>query len=225
MGGPVEIREWRAWSPHHIQAACLFSRQAREVEVSYDPSLYGELHVKQNAYVTGAILASVAFLEATINEFLAGAADSKHGVARELPPSLTALLGDLWKPPLPRMPIQEKFQRALTVARKKPFDKGAQPYQDVHLLIDLRNQLVHYVPRVAITYSAIDPSAVVQHKIAGKFAPNPLFPSDVASLDKYLGHGCARWAALCSLAFADEFYRRIRVTPRYEHQRPELRTE
>jgi hypothetical protein len=183
------------------------------------------LHVKQNAYVTGAVLASVAFLEATINEFLAGAADSIPGGADELPPSLTALLGDMWKLPLPRMPMLEKFQLALTVARKQPFDKGAQPYQDVHLLIALRNQLVHYQPSIVITYSAIDPSAVVQPKIAGKFARNPLFPSDVESLDKYLGHGCARWAALSSLAFADEFYRRMSVTPRYEYQRPELRTE
>jgi hypothetical protein len=225
---PAEMVMWRSFSGDHIKSACLFSRQAREVEQRYDPKLYGEMHTRMIAYATGAVLASVAFLEAVINELLSVAAEpTKHPpLGTQLPAQLVSSLGDLWKlPSTDRAPTLDKFQLALIAARKPLFNKGAQPYQDADILIGLRNDLVHYRPKAVVIFSKVEPSAVVRYKFAGKFVRNPRFPSDAEYFDAYLGHGCAQWAVRTSLALTDEFFKRMRLRPWYDHLRPELRTE
>ncbi len=43
--------------------------------------------------------------------------------------------------------LLSKFQVALVCAGHERMDKGAEPYQSVDVLIDLRNELVHFKPQ------------------------------------------------------------------------------
>jgi len=62
-------------SIQHIQSAALFARHAHIIEADDISEVNGERLAEQRAYVTGTIFTSIAFLEATINEFFDDAAD------------------------------------------------------------------------------------------------------------------------------------------------------
>jgi hypothetical protein len=111
-------------------------------------------------------------------------------------------------------PGNEKAGRSYDQARKQPFERDKQPYQNVYLLIRLRNELIHYTPK---TLGGSDKHEL-EIQLKGKFptnrlmegSGNPFFP------DHCLGGGCAEWALNSSKRFVDEFFLKIGVTPNYQ---------
>src|SRR6266852_2951747 len=71
------------YSPIHIQAAAMFARACGEVERTSANSPDDRTFMTHRGYVTGAVMSSVAFLEAVINELWADAAEQhledRHG--------------------------------------------------------------------------------------------------------------------------------------------------
>ena len=126
----------------------------------------------------GAIFTSVAFLEATVNEFFADAADDLPGlrefgilkksgtatrVLKGIDNQLVNRLGKLWKLGVPRRApysILNKFEVALALADKEPFDQGAKPYQEVKLLVTLRNEWIHYEPGWRAEHDGFSPRGI-----------------------------------------------------------------
>jgi hypothetical protein len=126
-------------------------------------------------------------------------------------------------------PILEKFQLALALAGKDLFDRGKRPYQEVALLVRLRNALVHYVPEW-VTYVSPETEALenqgIKESLSGKFELNPLRgPADPFFPDRCLAYGCAKWAVTSCIEFADEFFSRMGLPRPYDHIRPRLNTE
>jgi hypothetical protein len=66
----------------------------------------------------------------------------------------------------------------IDIGSKQIFDAGAPPYQDVNLLVKLRNNLVHYEPEWVKNPSSDDFGADDIHRyekrLGGKFIANPL---------------------------------------------------
>lgn len=85
-------------------------------------------------------------------------------------------LRKLGVPRTTRYSILEKFQIALALCGRAEFAKGKNPYPDVHLLIQLRNALVHYTPEWVTTVSESDPDEVtiqeLEKKLKRKFSLN-----------------------------------------------------
>lgn len=196
-----------------------------DVEKAFDGKYSDELYCKQMAYVTGAVLASVSFLEATINELFVDAQDKVPTVVNQLHPEAISQMSEMWKLGVPKtasFKIMQKFQIALTLTRKPLFDAGKPPYQDVECLIKLRNALIHYEPEWTINSSDTEEISIqkLEKILKSKFQLNPLagmgnsfFP------DKCLGHGCAEWAVRSSIMFTDEFFLRMGLKPTYDHVR------
>src|SRR3546814_9894743 len=95
------------------------------------------------------VIVSTAFLEATINELFSDCADA-HSTERIAALQTKHLMGRLWEKGIPRTaayPILDKYEIALELNDKSPIDSGTNPYQDVKLLVELRNALIHYEPR------------------------------------------------------------------------------
>lgn len=217
------------FSIQHIQSAALFARQAAVVEADWtktsDTSLYSSLL----AYATGAIFSATAFLEAIINELFADSGQNLEGHVKGLDAQTIALLAELWNLGIPRRagyPILDKYQVALTVARKPLFDAAHSPFQDAGILVQLRNNLIHYEPAWVLETDTGAPEAVptpqLVRKLEGKFAPCPL---PLSSPTKFFGHGCAKWSVLSSVEFADEFFKRMGLLAPYDHVRGALSTE
>ena len=213
---PVTITMRAYYSSYHLWAAKHFCELAKNAE--NEPGDHTRFDIKHRAYVTNSILSAVAFLEAAINELYQDAADNHESYITKLNADSKQLMSDFWQFTEERnrsaFNLLDKYQIALTFLRKPQFDSGQSPYQDVTLVVRLRNELVHFKPKSL--------GGDVEHKLArqlrGKFAENklmdgsgnPWFP------DKCLGHGCAQWAVASVTNFADQFFAAIDVEPNYQ---------
>ncbi|WP_087863767.1 hypothetical protein [Comamonas thiooxydans] len=215
-------------SVNHLSAAAIFAKQCKEIEASARTAQIGSDGFRQHtALVVSSVILSAAFLEATINELFSDCADEHM---RHIDPTLPAgnLMGRLWKKNVPRTAaysILEKYEIALELNGKQNFALGASPYQDVKLLVELRNALIHFEPETVDGPS--DDGAAKVHKFekrfAGKFPTNPLVKQGNPFYpDKLLGAGCAEWAVKSSLAFADEFFARLGTLSKYAGARPKF---
>jgi hypothetical protein len=217
-GAPASSRTYL--SIGHLKNASYFSRLTGEVE-QHSKFIWGTIKPHE-AYAMGAVLSSVAFLEATINEVYADAADDSDpseilrrigtGYAMKMPGNLRNLLASLWNTEKFRRTARtlEKFQTAIKLAGREEFELGSAPYQDVALLIRLRNALLHFEPESH--YEGDDEPKELERKLHGKFPLNPLAANawHVPFLPhRCLSHGCTLWAIKSSVALTNEFFSRV----------------
>jgi hypothetical protein len=199
------------YSSYHLWAAQKFAERAAEVERR---SLeIPRFDIEQRAYVTGAILSAVAFMEAAINELFQDVADNEESYISPLDGRSRDLIRAFWELSGEKTRALEKYQMALTFCGCHQLATGAQPYQDAELVIRLRNELMHYKPETL--------GGGAQHKLVrrlpNKFPDNPLMLGSANPYfpDKCLGSGCAKWAVQSTKGFADEFFQRIGMCPNY----------
>jgi hypothetical protein len=107
---------------------------------------------RHRSHAITAVLSAVAFLEAFINAVWQDAADSepsKHYTSG-IPDDALATMRELWngKDQAERMlSLLSTFQVALVCAGHERINPGAEPFQSVDVLVDLRDFLVHYKPQ------------------------------------------------------------------------------
>lgn len=212
-------------SINHLSTAALFAKQCHNIEENAGNGPTEETILRMHrACATSSIIVSAAFLEATINELFSDCTDNS---AKSRVKKLHGheLMGSLWIKGIPRTAsysILEKYEIALELNKRTTFSTGEHPYQDIKLLVELRNALIHYEPET-ITSQPIT-EAVKLHKFEkkfkGKFAinsltgvGNPFYP------DKLLGAGCAQWAVKSSVSFTDHFFQLLDIEPTYNHVR------
>jgi hypothetical protein len=222
-----QIRSRSYFSILYIQAAAYFARESATVERTRSATYVPAEWTRDQFCVLAAILSSVAFLEATVNELLADADEGSEQL-KALTEDDRKALATMWKlDPTERSPVLDKYRMVLDVLGRPPFDEGRAPFQDVKLLIRLRNVLAHFQPEWIVHRDSASMKQKDLHKfekaLRNKFplnpipgVANPFFP------DRCLGHGCAAWAVASSVAFADEFFRRVGIKPTFDHVRGEL---
>ncbi|WP_312839836.1 hypothetical protein [Delftia tsuruhatensis] len=209
----------------HLSAASLFSKECEDIEpIAKQTDLGSTERRKHKAYAISTVIECAAFLEATINELFSDCADENNKDRTE---SLTArqLMARLWKRKIPRSAsysILDKYDICLELNNKEPFATGARPYQDIKLLVDLRNALIHYEPEDILTNAESNSKRIhkFEKSFRGKFPENAIAgPGNAYYPDKLLGAGCAKWSVASSIAFTDEFFSKIETTATYEHVR------
>lgn len=225
---------WHWFSLDQAIAATLFSRKCGELEthppaptqVEQERGLkWSEAAQREHrSCAVASILASVAFLDASVNELFASA---KHYNLREvgasLQPSDRAALTAAAEM-LSANRLLDRFQLALLLLGRPPFDIGTEPYQDAALLVRLRNGLVHYTPQFRPGASSEPTVSAEARWLRGleskRFSANP-FTGEANPFfpDRCLGHGCTTWAWNAALIFCDSFFNEIGVTPIYDNSR------
>jgi len=203
-------------SSHHLWAAEHYSQIAGEIENTHSgPSRFD---IRHRAYVTNCIMSSVAFLEAAINELYQDCYDVHLSYVAPLASNVRETIADFWgmteKENKSPISVLDKYQLTLRFSDNEPFKKGESPYQDVDLLIKIRNSLVHFKPESLGGENVHK----LENKLKGKFSENvlmagsgnPFFP------DKVLGSGCTEWATASVRAWAEEFFKRLGVVPNYQ---------
>jgi hypothetical protein len=218
----------------HAQSADFFARHCQSVEDAWQGTLVGNHFEQSRAYAIGAVMAAVGYLEALINELFSDSGDpSLQDHFPNVPRETLELMADMWKRDVPRSArysILEKYEIALALARKPPLDRGRSPYQDVSLLIKLRNTLVHFEPEW--TLHSIVPGTDntrptrFPESLEGRFPINRLYAwtGNAFFPDKCLGAGCAKWAVKSSVSFAAEFHRLIGFPDRTDYVRTSLKS-
>lgn len=197
----------------HMQEAIHLMELSKDCEAANSGKTFadGDFSNHHRAYVVGAIMTSVASVEARINEFYLDATDNLLGSI--LDTGSQALLAELWKVvDEKRFPILQKYQIALAAIERSKFDTSTRPYQDVDLLIDLRNMLVHFKPEWDNDQKK---HRQIEEKLKGRFELNPFWPKDgpIFFPFKCLSHGCASWAVRSSMNFILKFFALIGLDP------------
>lgn len=157
---------------------------------------------------TLAVLSSVAFLEARVNEIWQDAADAEQGVTpprlEGLSASTVARLRELWvSEKVERsLSVTDKYRVALVCADKERMDKGAEPLQSAVNLINLRNELVHFKPELQWHGEVRRLEAALR----AKFEANPLVDTHLPWYpEKALAAGCAEWSCSTAVNLVDEW--------------------
>jgi hypothetical protein len=223
----VTIHSRTYFSISHFVAAANFSRQARKIErmESFEESQKIRYFGEHRGYVSSAVLLSVAFLEAAINELFSDCAANVEVVVKQLPAARDMAL--LWKHGVPKTAkyrVIDKYDKALEICGKPKLNTKSDLVRDFELLVRLRNALMHYEPESILTYKSGKREQNEIHSFEtafkGKFQENPLTgDSNAFYPDKLLGHGCAWWAVKTSLEFYLNFCKNLKITPNFEHGR------
>ncbi|HSA54539.1 MAG TPA: hypothetical protein VLE53_02495 [Gemmatimonadaceae bacterium] len=208
----------------HLLATRQFAANARVLEQRGPDRVTATGLDRHRAYVTAAILAAVAFLEASINELYLDLQELEPSNGAQPLNRLLARLPDVW-PAAERAPILHRYQLALALADAERFDQSRPPYTDAESLIQLREALVHQQP---------DPDdggarlRKLERRLRQRFAPNALARATDAWFPHLcLGAGCADWAVQTAQSFSDAFCQRMSIPARglgwREGQRPARR--
>jgi hypothetical protein len=173
----------------------------------------------KKACVFGAIAASVAFLECSINGLYEHSA-SHLGRMTNYRRLLASVFHEKLK--FANLPWLTKYQVALALAHKPTFELGKEPYQSAELLNQLRNELIH--PKEIYLglnerFNEETQKSALEKRLTGRFSFNPARSPEPGELvgdeflpERCLSIGCATWAVATAAKFYHEFERHMPAT-------------
>jgi len=231
------IRFRDCFSVRYIQSAALLCRLGYRIEKDFLESgtISEEDRLSHEVFILNSILSSVAFLESTINELYADAADDAYFFTDKKNEVLLQTIGEKWRNEknFDRAPLVNKYQKILMIADKPGFDDNNPVFSDIRSLIEIRNSLMHYkrewivVQKGEISLDFEETHGEkLERMLRNKFPGNPLAQKNSPFFpDICFGHGCAEWAVGNSLAFTDEFFRKLELPAPYDGIKNELATK
>ena len=203
------------FSVRYIQSAALLCRLGYRIEKDFLDSgkISEEARLRHEVFILNSILSSVAFLESTINELYADAADDAYFFTDEKNEALLKKIGEKWKNEknFDRAPLLQKYQKILIIADKPVFDDDDPVFSDIRNLVEIRNYLMHYKREWIVVQKSemhADGKETLGEKLERRtqeqIYPEPSGPEKPPFFpDICFGHGCAEWAVKNSLAFTD----------------------
>ena len=180
-----------------LKAAFRFYHQAKkfEEENTYPNEDY-------NAGIIGGIISSASFLECYINEIFTEISEGGPSVYNfsGIPNEKVTLIRKMWNGGIPRRSkykVLEKYDIFLDLIGCEGFEKGKAPYQDASILIEIRNELVHFEPRW-ITMEDDFKTTIAQHKfedkLRGRFEPSKMHKMEYFFFPHYcFSSSCLKW--------------------------------
>lgn len=220
------------FSINYIRSAIFFSKKLLEFENIKVNPLLEEEKLEYLSYCYSAILLSAAFLEATINELFVDISERQEWAVASMPSEVVdirfhKLVKDLWEEGIPRTAsysIIKKYQIALKLAEKEIINDKV-ILQNAEDLVKLRNQLVHAESEWIYndpTMNKKNKSLKLGKHLESKFEQSPFFGNGGQFFPyRCFGHGCTKWAIISAIAFSDEFFKKMGLTPKYHYMKDE----
>lgn len=177
-------------------------------------------------YTIGAITVAVAGIEGLINELVTGA--DRRPASMQVPnltPAAQRRWSKLWARdiPGPGYNALEKIQVALTTADLPSFPEDRNPAQDLRVLIRLRNELVHSVPKARRHGGPVAARDSLEKRLLGKFRPSTVVPESFPFIwYRCLSADCARWAVYTAADVRNELLKTLGVPITLEFDLPEI---
>jgi hypothetical protein len=214
--GQISIRHYYSarllWTAqHHAELA---GEAERTLAASKTP-----FSIEHNGYVLSSIIASVAFLEAMINELFQDAADghaAPDGYITPLSEECRRTMAEVWAITRGgRVSALEKYDSLLRSAGSPLLDRKSDMVKDAEAAIDLRNRLIHFRPEDR----SVD-DAHAMERIRGKFPDNALMAGAGNAWwpDHALGYGAAAWTHRSVKALADYVSDAVGIEPNFRRQ-------
>ncbi|PZQ76038.1 MAG: hypothetical protein DI563_08000 [Variovorax paradoxus] len=168
----------------HLLAGALFSRAVGAIEAANRGRPFGPFWDELQPNAVATIFATVAGLEAYANELFV----DHEKVFPELRSDVMAKMWELYE----QKPTLEKLDLALYLLRLPPLDQSSSPYQDVSVLIRLRNALTHFKPEWSDQQVE---HAKLSRNLAHKAVLSPFLPKSESLFPRgWMSHGTTSWA-------------------------------
>jgi hypothetical protein len=205
----ASARVKHSFSRQHLVGARHLAELASAIEKNGASTEQEKTH--HRAYVSGAVIFSVAFLEASINELYLEAIDKNANALSGLTPPQIEILAELWET-TEQHSVLGKYQVALAACGKSRFEKGLEPYQAADGLVKVRNALIHYRPEWD---DELEEHKKLYERLNGRFPLNTLAAAGSLWFPHLcMGAGCAQWATEQAANFATEFCARMDIPNR-----------
>ena len=200
------LRQKSAFAVQHLLAAARFSRRCGEVQEQNFGEQLASFYDEQISYVSATIMLCVASIEANINELLSNPETLFPELNTNAQSEICSLLSSL--------SIIDKYQRVLLAKGIDTFEKGAQPLQDIEVLISLRNEFVHFHPEWHDEQKRHDK---LGRKLKGKFGLSPFITESTGVLfpQRIVSHGCTKWAVECSIEFMNLYNAKVALESKF----------
>src|SRR4051812_15451205 len=108
--------------------------------------------------------------------------------------------------------LEDKFSIAHSMFVGKPADFGSAPYQDLKLLVALRNELLHFKPNAPVSYEA--GAHPVRQNLRERLRAKNILAENVEYAESWLFHAStkavARWACKTAANVAIDF---VKIAP------------
>ncbi|MBW4636702.1 MAG: hypothetical protein KME05_00415 [Gloeocapsa sp. UFS-A4-WI-NPMV-4B04] len=196
----AEARVTSNFALQHLTAAVLFTEKCAEIERDNEGKEFGAFFEDIRSYASGAIMSSVAGLEAYINEEYL----PHDSPIRKAIPNFEEEFYKQYG--IERKPTLCKYQLALKLLGMQKLNKGSTEYKDAKNLIALRDTLMHFKP----FWDKEHQKAGLQEELKGKFEMSPflndIFDSDSEfAANNCMSSSCCKWALKTSYNFIDAF--------------------
>jgi hypothetical protein len=207
-------------SIHHAKSAAHFVRCANQVKVE-NIRLSSEIGVN----VSAAILSSIAFLEATVNELFSEAESDSNKWLKNITIESKKLITTLSNiDSIDRASILEKYEIFLVSANLEPIPKGSKIYQNIKEVIYLRNKITHYKASWLDAGSEELLRNGSSHKTDYWKRLNKLvfLENSDNKAHTWEQKEYASWALKSSIDFVEEIFNKLGVSSNINHVRAEL---
>jgi hypothetical protein len=203
-----------------MMAAVLQVREAVSIE-AMDPTDVTEQHqVAHRGYAVGSIMQATAVLECEIWEVMV------YGPGHHLGSNGTDVAAREFLAPMADLIDREgpltRYRRVLHLLKKEPLDTGGAIWENAKLVVQLRNELMHYKSK----WSSELERTKFLNRLQDMKHPKPPFVPSLGSFFPYecLSAACASWAVQSCIGFLRAFYENLgfpdRVAAYEERLRP-----
>ncbi len=222
----IHIKGMQYLAKNYIESSMIFSKNARLTELKETVDYYDKSNHLAN--VIGSVLFSVLYLESTINEFYINMTDYID-YKSDAKAKNKKIISEFWNSDkFVNYSILEKYQYALVLLDCDKFNEAINPFQNIKILISLRNYLVHYRPEwIELKTDQTSKTQIVslEKKMKGKFDIKKIFYDDNDFFpNKYLVYSCTAWAISNSIQFVNDFYEKLDTEYIYKEIINELRS-
>jgi hypothetical protein len=191
-------------------ASAIFARRCAEIERAHPDNPDEALRTEHRGLVTAAIMQCAAAVEAESAEL------TIHGPGNHLGSDrMDRKAHDFLSPLADFIDDQDALTRykvILHILNKPPLAEGERPWQDMALLVRLRNELIHYKSKWGKEMEGQKLYKSLQHLRLTK----PPFVSANSNFfpHQFLSAACAAWAVRTAVAFLNGFYDRMGIESR-----------
>lgn len=213
---------------HFLTGAAFQARESLRIEMRPASDVSEEEIGAHLSYVLGAIMQATAALEAEIWEVMV------YGPGHHLGSNGTDLAAKVVLSPkaknIDRKRVTQRYQQVLKLLGKTEVDESLRFWQDASLVVDLRNELVHYKSRwgrdLGQTALLAESLRNILLGLQNRNFPKPPFIPDASAFFPFrcLSASCAAWAVDSCVAFLDAFYVNLEMPGRLDPYRDRLRT-
>jgi hypothetical protein len=214
--GRAEIRVRYSFTAQYLASSAIFAKRSAEIEQA-NPQVADEAtQTEHRGLVTAAIMQCVAAVEAESAEL------TMYGPGHHLGSDRTDANARDFLEPLAKFiddqSALDRYDVILPLLRKQPLAMGEQPWQDMGVLVRLRNELIHYKSKWDRDMDQQKLFATLKQLKLAK-------PSFVATNTTFfphqlLGASCAAWSVRTDVAFLNRFYDQLAIkSPLEAHMR------